>query len=74
MNAQTRYVPGNALEVGDVLVNPNGDDFTVTKITHIGHGVRVFYPGSTGKPRSFTIPTDGLARVVTTGSLEQIPA
>ncbi|BDZ65531.1 hypothetical protein [Agromyces mangrovi Wang et al. 2018] len=59
----TTYITGRELRPGDIVVNPYGDAFPITKVRAIGAGRRVTYERKGGKAASFTVPADGLTRV-----------
>lgn len=51
------------LRVGDTLVNAFGRSYEVTKISHIGRGIRVGYVTSAGVAGTFTAAPEAVSRV-----------
>ncbi|WP_419818562.1 hypothetical protein [Glaciibacter flavus] len=63
MNPTTAYVPAGSLRAGDVMVNAHGTDFTVTKVTRIRDGRKVFVERPDGAASTFTARFDARTRV-----------
>lgn len=51
------------LRVGDTLVNAFGRAYEVTKISHVGRGIRVQYVTVDGATGRFTAAPDAVSRV-----------
>jgi hypothetical protein len=63
MNREITHVQARQLRVGDVLVNPAGSEFTITKVAPIGRGYRVHYLRSGGEAGAFTAAPEAITRV-----------
>jgi hypothetical protein len=63
MSREITYVQARQLGVGDVLVNPAGSEFTITKVARVGRGYRVHYVRSDGGAGAFSAAPEAIIRV-----------
>jgi hypothetical protein len=63
MGREITHVQVRRLGVGDVLVNPAGSAFTITKVARIARGFRVHYVRSDGEAGAFSAAPEAITRV-----------
>ena len=55
------------LAVGDTLVSVDGSSYEITKLTHVGRGIRVHYVSTDGRTGRFTAAPEAISRVLDAG-------